>query len=611
MVEQSSAAVSLPSGDDNSHVKEYLSYYVSLPHPPRYAVMVKGPWGIGKTHLISEFLERDVKQKERYVYVSLYGIATTDDLDAALLQAISPALAAGITKAGARIGKTLLKGVETPADPSGNDAVGKFKADLFVFDDLERCDAPINKVLGYINQFVEHDGCKVIIVANEKEIAGSEYARRREKLIGKTLEVRSSFNGAFSHFLTRVDHPETKAVLARCAPAIATIYQQSGLENLRILQQTIWDFERLFRALAARHRRNGDAAAALLELLFALSFEVKAGRLEPENLSARLNGPLAKQAGGEDAGAPSPLAAAGQRYPEIDLNDSILSDELLIDILFKGIVDEIAIRSCIDKSRYFVSVAEEPAWRTVWHWFERTDDEFADAFAAMERQFAAREFLVPGEILHVFGLRLFLARIGLLTRSAEALVAEGKQYIDDLYAADRLKPLPNLDSSDVRMNGHGGLGIFENQTPEYQALFAYLAEKRRQATEDEFPQHAMNLLDEMASDPKLYFRRLCLSNSDENAYSKVPILSYIDPNQFVAALLKQHAAHQRIIMSAFRSRYEHGGLQGDLAAERPWLIAVRDKLIKRSLAMPAIGRFRLLENIMGNIDPALGIDEKA
>jgi len=198
-----------------------------------------------------------------------------------------------------------------------------------------------------------------------------------------------------------------------------------------------------------------------------------------------------------------------------------------------------------------------------------------------------------------------------LTRSAEAIVGEGKQYIDDLHAADRLKPLPNPDSSDVRMTGHCGLGIFENQTPEYQALFAYLEEKRRRATEDGYPQRGLNLLDDMASDPKLFFRRLCLTNSDDNWYSKVPILSYIDPNRFVTVLLKQHPAHQRVILTAFHSRYEHGGLQGDLAAERTWLAAVRDKLIKRSFTMPAIGRFRLLENVVGNIDPALGIEERA
>lgn len=62
----------------------------------------------------------------------------------------------------------------------------KFKKPLYIFDDLERCDIPINKTLGYINQFVEHKGKKAIIIANEKEINDLDtYQRIREKLIGK------------------------------------------------------------------------------------------------------------------------------------------------------------------------------------------------------------------------------------------------------------------------------------------------------------------------------------------------------------------------------------------------------------------------------------------
>src|SRR3974390_368665 len=117
MVEQSGVATSLPSRDDNRHVRDYLAYYVSLPHPPSYAVMVKGPWGIGKTYLISEFLEREVKPKERCVYVSLYGMTTTDELDAAVLQALAPTPPAGGANAGVRIGKALLRSVGTDGDP--------------------------------------------------------------------------------------------------------------------------------------------------------------------------------------------------------------------------------------------------------------------------------------------------------------------------------------------------------------------------------------------------------------------------------------------------------------------------------------------------------------
>ena len=52
---------------------------------------------------------------------------------------------------------------------------------ILIFDDLERCKIPINDLLGYINQFVEHLNLKVIIVANEKEI---------NKIVDKNLELK-------------------------------------------------------------------------------------------------------------------------------------------------------------------------------------------------------------------------------------------------------------------------------------------------------------------------------------------------------------------------------------------------------------------------------------
>ena len=41
---------------------------------------------------------------------------------------------------------------------------------IFIFDDLERCDCPVNEVFGFLNELVEHENTKVIIIANEKEL---------------------------------------------------------------------------------------------------------------------------------------------------------------------------------------------------------------------------------------------------------------------------------------------------------------------------------------------------------------------------------------------------------------------------------------------------------
>ena len=54
------------------------------------------------------------------------------------------------------------------------------KDSILIFDDLERCDCPINEILGYINTFVEHNGMKVILIANQKEIGKSTYLVNQE-----------------------------------------------------------------------------------------------------------------------------------------------------------------------------------------------------------------------------------------------------------------------------------------------------------------------------------------------------------------------------------------------------------------------------------------------
>ncbi len=41
----------------NAAIERFLAYYVDPAHPLDYAVLIGGPWGSGKTHLIKKFLE--------------------------------------------------------------------------------------------------------------------------------------------------------------------------------------------------------------------------------------------------------------------------------------------------------------------------------------------------------------------------------------------------------------------------------------------------------------------------------------------------------------------------------------------------------------------------
>jgi hypothetical protein len=161
---------------------------------------------------------------------------------------------------------------------------------LIVFDDLERCSIPISDTLGYINSFVEHEKVKVIVIANEKDIENrGEYERYKtikEKLIGKTLEIRPTESIVSRHFIGLLRDKRIKEFLGGEIEQIIDIHHRSESNNLRVLRQGIWDFERLATCFSDRHWTSLEAMRQVLRVILSLSFEIRLCRLSQQELPA-------------------------------------------------------------------------------------------------------------------------------------------------------------------------------------------------------------------------------------------------------------------------------------------------------------------------------------
>jgi hypothetical protein len=158
----------------------------------QYAILIDSPWGSGKTYLYEHHLVDavatavvDGPPKEN-VYISLYGIATIDALAKQLMTNFMLHLKwkkSNGTKEALNAANGMLAIASKAVSVSINDMVNmdmskvstmkelsKVKNFVICFDDLERCTIPVDEVLGFIDNLIEHCGCKIIILADEENI---------------------------------------------------------------------------------------------------------------------------------------------------------------------------------------------------------------------------------------------------------------------------------------------------------------------------------------------------------------------------------------------------------------------------------------------------------
>ncbi len=159
----------------------------------KYALLINGAWGSGKTFLYENYLvdaisdiEFGKNERKTNIYISLYGVSSIEALSKQLLTSY-------LIYAKANGSEIMKKGIKPVAGILGvvskafSFSIGSFSADfseaiqsisdlievknmVVCFDDLERCTIPINEFFGYVNNLIEHCNCKVLILADENNI---------------------------------------------------------------------------------------------------------------------------------------------------------------------------------------------------------------------------------------------------------------------------------------------------------------------------------------------------------------------------------------------------------------------------------------------------------
>ncbi len=573
---------------NQTHLKEYLDYYQTL-EDPGYGVLITGAWGSGKTYQI----KRCVPEDKRY-YVSLFGIQSIEQLHAEVYAAAFPTFSAS-----EKVLKDVVGGIK---ELGGAFTLAGLVPSVFasilrrnlspdrtlIFDDLERSRIELKDILGAINFYIEQKGFRVIVIAHDNEIK-DEFKKMKEKTFGQVLQVVPDVDTAFESFLERNPNTQYKHFVREHQQTILEVFNQSEEKSLRILKHTVEDLGRVYSGLANRHISHKKAMREMVSLFSALDIEVRRGFLIAEDLKDRQGQIFAnavRSSAKKDEDKNSNLIIVQEKYLTIDLSAGLLSDDLLISMLFNGCYDPFQIRDSLENSPFFFKPAESPPWKVVSGFDDLEDDIVETAHKKMDKQFESREIVEPGEMLHIFALRMMLAENGIGVRSLENEAKECFCYIEDLLKEGRLPPLDTTErhqGHSFERSSHGYVYWVTDKTrPYFASIFDRLTEALEKSLQQKLPTIAEELLGLVSTDAKALFEKISPTRYCENPYAYVPILHLISPRDFVEAWGTAPRNQWKYINYALQNRYDNNRLHKELDIERSWALDVCMLMIEKT-----------------------------
>ena len=311
-----------------------------------YAIMINGEWGSGKTyfwnHKIKDKIESLQLNGKKYttIYMSLYGISNLEEISKKIFIETTQLMDKNLKKymdshhqtnipeyAKTGLDMANVFGVSKNGDKIDYERFFSTDDKVLCFDDLERANVDVVDILGYINNFVEHDHIKTIIICNEKELAtkfkssnlemktfiatylldkqgdlnktdkpmvekirekieyvfdkANDYERIKEKLIGETFEYAPKFNYIINGLLMRYENnKDLIRFLRENQNLIIATFNKSGTRNLRILKHALNDFSKVFENVNRLYpNTNLRVLQTMLIFTIAVSFEIKAGKI--------------------------------------------------------------------------------------------------------------------------------------------------------------------------------------------------------------------------------------------------------------------------------------------------------------------------------------------
>ena len=195
----------------SDRISEAINAYLDRDNT-KYAIMMDGAWGVGKTHFIINTLI-PARATTRFTYVSLYGLRTLDEIETQIGSGSLYVPSVIENDSWQKIDKKVVGEDYVVSSPQKVTTTHQIResqqSTVICFDDLERWYGDIEVCLSYDNRLVEHQNRKCILIGNldaMSEKANHAFSNAREKTIQYIYRYDSSYQTILNVSLDLVDY---------------------------------------------------------------------------------------------------------------------------------------------------------------------------------------------------------------------------------------------------------------------------------------------------------------------------------------------------------------------------------------------------------------------
>lgn len=590
----------------NKHAEEYINYYLNLTTEPQYAIMLKGAWGSGKSWFIENVLDeyKDKNGGFKFLKVSLYGINSIEQIEEEFYRQLHPILSNKKFIFGANILKNTLKAtlrVDLNGDgkPESNVNVNIPSINLsefgrepngfvLIFDDIERSGIDLSLLFGYINHFVEVNGYKAILIANEDEIIErikreegdnekeeikSQYTRTKEKLVGKTFEINSDLHGACKVFLQVITSSYVASLFNSDMQTIETIYKAANYNNLRHLRQFFLDVERITHLMPNNYLKNEDFLRVFYQQMLIFSMEYRGGYLNYKDFDSIGETNWGILFG--EGKVTTKYDNIVKKYSSPVLSEKILTGEIWKELICDGKATD-ALFSHLDTTRFFRD-NNAPAWQYLWRYQELNESVLNEQSTIARKNLFSRKITSLGELLMTSSILLELARNGFIIDNIGEVVKETKVQIDDYFN--------NLSSEEIQreyissyrneLSAFCGIGFLNHEGEHFIRIIDYVKHARQKRFDASLPEFAEQFSEELENGYlTLVFELSQSTKKNLNIYAS-PFLHWVDPNSFIKNYMRLDPVIMRKLIYSLHGRYSDNYFISKLREELDWLVSLK------------------------------------